>query len=439
MRITFTATSLLLASLLLPACKGTEGDSNGAASRPINKANLTECLCGTPEADVLGCTAACCLGGPCDNPLCTCEHESPAAAPAATQPAVQKMDGTGYTGPGSAGFEALTISQTAYQAYVTKDGKIIKGAPIKREGDRIRFKMPITGGGSVESLKSLSDFSPHSAFNILRKLEPGHDLESHAKLAKFALENGLIAATRTELRHAAKYAKKEGRFDEFEKKVKIKAAEILKGLVNKAIEEGDAKKAYRFGSLLFTKLPDQMTTAEKEAMLSRYEKLKADQANAKRTKKEAEASAARSKADARILKPIEDRIAKAEKRAHKGLVGTSNQSKSLRDFNGAAKDFQWAMKKIQKEQRKSSNALGVLSGELRRLEQRARQGYIDAHLNAGSIYLGRSSLNKARNNVNAILAVDPKNGRAISMRGRIEIAGNTGWGWGAGYGGSVGR
>ena len=188
---------------------------------------------------------------------------------------------------------------------------------------------------------------------------------------------------------------------------------------------------------LFTKLPDQMTEAEKHNMLSAYEKLKAEQEQAKNDKTEAKAAAERSKEEARILKPIEEPTTSGEKRARKGLVGTSNQSKSLQDFNGATKDFDWSIKRIGKEQRKASNDSGVLSGELGRLDQRAKSGFIDANLNAGSIYLGRSSLNNARKNVNAILAIDPKNSRALSMRGRIEIAGNTGWGWGGGRG--VGR
>ena len=440
MRTLIISASFLLSVLLLPACKGNEAHPEGPATRPLNKTNLTECKCGTPEADIFGCTAACALGAPCDNPLCTCDcpkidPAKKAASQPASRPAVQKMDGTGYTGPGS----WTAAAQTGYSAYMMKNGTILKGTPVKREGDKIRMKMSIRGGGSVTSLKQLSEFSPNSAYNILRKLEPGHDLMSHIALAKFALENGLIAATKRELHKARPYAKEDGRLDEFDRKVKAGAARILKKLVHEAMTAGDLKKAHRFGDLLFTKLPDQMTEAEKEAMLSAYERAKAGQDQARKAKTSAQAAAKRSKEEARILKPIEDRISKADKRNHKGLVTTSNQSSSLKQFNMAIKDYSWSLKRISTERRNAGNKAGNLVEEFSRLERRSQSGYIEANLNAGSIYLGRSSLNNARKNVNNILAIDPKNSRALSMRGRIEIAGNRDWGYGWGGRGRMAR
>ncbi len=38
---------------------------------------LTDCGCGSPEHDVMGCTAACAVKGECENPLCTCVHDDP--------------------------------------------------------------------------------------------------------------------------------------------------------------------------------------------------------------------------------------------------------------------------------------------------------------------------------------------------------------------------
>jgi len=439
MRFNLTIVPVVLVCLLLSACKGSEGDPQAPTTQPVNKANLTKCTCGTPETDIFGCTAPCSLGEPCDNPLCTC---IPTSERTTTQP-VQKMDGTGYTGPGSAAADEMgsprplfePTLQTSYQSYMTKDGKVIKGRPIKKEGDKIRFKMPIAGGGSVETLKPFEEFSTHSSYNILRRLEPGHDLNSHLMLAKFALENGLIATTRRELREAKKYIKSDSELMDITKRVKTGAARILKDLIRKALAARDLKRAYKYGSLMITKLPEEVTEAEKAEFIGTYDRIKAEQENEARAKREAKTDAKRSEQEARTLKPIEDRVARGADRNNKGLMASSRQSTALKHFNGAISDYKWVMKRVETQQKKSSNSSDILIGELTHLSQKAQSGYIDANLNAGSIYLGRSSLNNARGNVNAILAVDPKNSRALSMRGRIEVAGNSGWGYRGGWGG----
>lgn len=60
--------ALLLAAVLTsPSCSST-GNSAGTVG-----AVMTECRCGNPEHDVLGCTADCCRAGPdCHNALCVC-------------------------------------------------------------------------------------------------------------------------------------------------------------------------------------------------------------------------------------------------------------------------------------------------------------------------------------------------------------------------------
>ena len=446
MRFNLTIVPVVLACLLLPACKGSKGDANDTTSRPINKANLTKCTCGTPEADIFGCTAPCSLGEPCDNPLCTCVPDSEKAK---TQPAkVQKMDGTGYTGPGSAASDASpaprplfeSSRQTSYRSYMTKDGKVIKGIPLRKEGDKVRLQMPIEGGGSVEELRPFDSFSAHSSYNILRQLEPGHDLKSHLALAKFALENGLIATTRRELREAKKYIKSESELEDITKRVKTGAAAILKDLTRKALAAGDLKLAYKYGSLLLTKLPDEVTEAEKTELLDTYDRLKAEKENAERAKREAAAQAKRSEQETRILKPLEERLSRASSRNHKGLMAGSSQSKALNNFKGASDDYMWVMKRTQQEQKKANNGSTILKGELANIETRAKSGYCDANLNAGSVYLSRGSINNARGRADAILAVDPENSRARSLRARAEIAGNRGWGYGGGWtvGGTVG-
>lgn len=56
---------LLCGPFLLPSCSGPES----------TRSAMTECRCGDPEHDVLGCTGACCNGGrDCDNPACACER-----------------------------------------------------------------------------------------------------------------------------------------------------------------------------------------------------------------------------------------------------------------------------------------------------------------------------------------------------------------------------
>jgi len=61
---------LLLVTLGLGSCAGSP------ESNRESEGTYTECRCGTPEHDVLGCTHECCLGFVhCGNLLCTCPRK----------------------------------------------------------------------------------------------------------------------------------------------------------------------------------------------------------------------------------------------------------------------------------------------------------------------------------------------------------------------------
>ena len=65
-----------------------------------------------------------------------------------------------------------------------------------------------------------------------------------------------------------------------------------------------------------------------------------------------------------------------------------------------------------------------------RLTGEGRCGVVVTHdLNLASQFMSQTSLNRALSEVNAALALDPRNQAALAMRSRVEVASNRGFGW----------
>ena len=71
----------------------------------------------------------------------------------------------------------------------------------------------------------------------------------------------------------------------------------------------------------------------------------------------------------------------------------------------------------------------VMVRELQVMDQTASDLRVDCLLTGASLYTTRGQFTAAMGNVNQVLAMDPDNRQAQAMRGRIEVAANSGWGW----------
>ena len=127
--------------------------------------------------------------------------------------------------------------------------------------------------------------------------------------------------------------------------------------------------------------------------------------------------------DLRRAKQRYDSMLESNKR---GLQARSN-SQSRRLFESAIGDGERALREIDRVAGRRTDAAS----------QEALEGYrrlvtdqiIETRLNLASQFMSQTSLNRALSEVNAALALDPRNQAALAMRSRVEVASNRGFGW----------
>ena len=114
-----------------------------------------------------------------------------------------------------------------------------------------------------------------------------------------------------------------------------------------------------------------------------------------------------------------------------GLNAGSSMSKALTSFRRANQNLERAVRGCDRLKETYGNDARY-TGDINYLREQATNSLTNSLLHSASILTTRGSFNAALGNVNKILARDPKNTRALAMRGRIESAANEGWGWGGG-------
>jgi hypothetical protein len=129
------------------------------------------------------------------------------------------------------------------------------------------------------------------------------------------------------------------------------------------------------------------------------------------------------------VKPIEDKIAKGKEQERKGLINTKTLSQSKSYFEQAVKALESAIKDAESLAKKHPGEPAVLD-TLASLRTEAESHIKSSLLHTGSVELMRGDYNDAMRAVNRVLAIDPKDGRALDMRARIEIAASEGGGYG---------
>lgn len=317
---------------------------------------------------------------------------------------------------------AIAPAQGA-RSYQLKNGDVIQAEilDVDKAQDQVRLKF-FQGGGSGIVTRRLSDFSPHSQFNVLRTTIPEGDIEGHVQLAEFAVSNGLIAAGKRELLHARDLANDEGIAPDLEQKLMDQAVTILDGLLQAMLKEGKMNDA----KLLLHEIMagPRLTDAQKQhftdLVAGKSKEIKEANAKARADQRAAELSAEQQ----RVLKPLQDAMQRGSQLQQQALKSLQNQSQALNAYGAAAREFQAVQQEVEKQTRTYSNDKDLVS-ELAALSRQAQGDLINCLLGEASIYTTRSSFNQALGMVGQVLAMDSQNQQALNMRARIEIAANS--------------
>jgi hypothetical protein len=330
-------------------------------------------------------------------------------------------------------FLPLPAIAAQIQTFVLKDKQQIRGEILQREPDRIQLKLSVAGG-TMTVWKNISDFDPHSGYRILRDGTPKDDVAGHIKLAGYAIDNGLIAVARRELRNARDLANDENLDPELEKRLLDKAVVVVEDILRRMLAEGKIKDA-RYALSQIMQAP-RLDDARKAMFHDLVEGKVAEMERARESTQAAEASAAEIAARDKAIKPVQERIDRGKDRRKSALMGSKSFGSASAEFDRAIRDFKDAIKIADQQRRKNPNDR-VLIEDLDHLKTQAEDLSNSCLLSQASLSLTHGSYNKAMSKVNQVLAVDENNKQALAMRARIEIAASSG-GWG--YGGRrIGR
>lgn len=124
---------------------------------------------------------------------------------------------------------------------------------------------------------------------------------------------------------------------------------------------------------------------------------------------------------ARHVRDIEHRLDEAAKENQKGLESSRQFGVAYHDFLRAADYFARVTDATARLEHDNPAAPAT---ELAAMLRRAHDGRVTALLNGASISLASANLHDAMGLVNQVLAIDPDNPEAMSMRERIEYCAN---------------
>lgn len=119
----------------------------------------------------------------------------------------------------------------------------------------------------------------------------------------------------------------------------------------------------------------------------------------------------------------------------RGLAATKYQSQAIHFFEQAISEAGHGLKEAQQIDKKAVQHSEV-SAEIEKLEQGLGEQIIQAHLHTADMWFMASSFNKANEEAQKVLAIDPDNAEAKNLQTRIQDAKADGgtWGWGEGSG-----
>ncbi len=308
--------------------------------------------------------------------------------------------------------------------YAMKSGKALRGSVIAIEDGRVRLKVMVASG-SGESWFDLSSFEESSQVNLIRASLADDDYQGMLELSAFALDKGLIDASRKELRFMAHAAAAEG--TPLSPELKAGALELTNRIITELCMAGKVGEARTGVRRLLTKRGSDMTAAERERLMDTLDRGVAAREAAGDAKREARKDAKLAADLERKLAPIRKSVESGAASRRKGLLESKSQSRSRRDLKSAVTSFDRARKGAAK-MASSAGENETLSQELEELQAEAFIGWHDCLLSLASLSLSTGQFNDAMASVNTVLADAPKDKEALAMRARIETSAND-WGW----------
>jgi len=303
-------------------------------------------------------------------------------------------------------------------------GSELRASVLERDGDRYRLQVSISGGTST-NWYGFEDFEDESQVRLLESMVNEGDVAAQFAVAEFALEKNLPEMARRELRRCSQMADKLD--PDHHDKLGPRAVALTIKLIDAYAELGKLSDARNGVHRILVRRADQLTPEQKAALVKALDDATADQAAKKDAARAEEATQRQSRERDRRLQPLTKHLDEANKLRHDGLMSSKSYTKASRLFERSIDKYADVVKDAAKLAEQLSGD-PVAMAQLQDISGSASTHLTEVLLADASLDLARGQFSRAMGNVNRILADDPQNKQALSMRARIEVAEND-WGW----------
>jgi tetratricopeptide (TPR) repeat protein len=314
--------------------------------------------------------------------------------------------------------------------YNYKNGDSVNAQVIELKGEDVKLKVFVLGG-SMQVTRKLAEFTPASIFMIEMEGKHPQGFDACFAMAKRAAELGLLPQAGAQARAAVECAKDTPQAAAKRTEVRAWAADTLESKLKEAVGDGRLADAQHCLKLLSTRLSDQRTEEQIDALEAIVEGLEAKDREKREGARQAKLDAKTRTDIDQKLKPIAKKVDDGDKSLREAVSKSRNTSSSAKLAEKAIDSYKGAWNSLQGLVEKYPDD-AELARSAESMGKRIHDNGIRAALHAANVLTVQSDYKGAMDWANRVIAFDPDNAEAKEMVRTIQIseaaAGNQ-WGW----------
>lgn len=315
-------------------------------------------------------------------------------------------------------------------ALAYKNGETVHAQLVELNGEDVKLKVFVMGG-SMTVRRKLAEFQPSSAFVLELEAKPPKGFDEHFAMAKRAMELGLVPQAGIQARAAVESVKDPAQQELKRTEVRKWAADALEKMLQEAVSAGRLSDAQHYLKIISTRLSDQRTEEQLDALAASVEGLAASQGEKAMGERQAKLDAQTREKIANALKPIQKQIDAGDKSRREAVSKSRTTVASTRLVEKALDSYQAAWKALLALVEKYQDD-AELSRAAEKMGEHIHDHAIQSALHAANMLCIQSDYKGAMEWTSRVLAFDPNNAEAKRMVQTIQIASAASshrWGW----------
>jgi len=323
-------------------------------------------------------------------------------------------------------FAAASFAASTVRAdeLTTVDGNVHECKILSVDEDGVNARGTLKTGETVEVKVPVARIDPF-CFYLLRDAAIGNDAKARLRFALWAVDQGLFAQAKAQVRKAAKDDPQlvadlqAGKYPEIREKI---AMHVLNS-AEADMAAGRLDNAREKLNIVLAKLPDTDAGEKARGVFKTLEE-KEQQAEAKSEaaakEKLDEKARKAAEANAKLLASVDEEISKARALATQGFTEDDCQQalELLERALGRAKD---AMGKLDAIEKDHADDLALVA-ESKTRRDKLTAGIVRVRIQRADLYIWRGSLPNAKKELDAAKAIDPMNPAIASAMERLMAA-----------------